>query len=154
MQTDHMDKMNTAARSQEIKQGLWKYSDERCRWHTFSSVQANVHSAYMRSDELKVGQAHTSQDFAKYWMPYVLDKGCTAQEFENAWVAFVNHYGLQDENEYLQNAQKIIDDESDQNDSWVSFFQFYSCIMIRTSFFSDLQYNHFPCLLITGDRRR
>ncbi|BAS88636.1 Os04g0336901 [Oryza sativa Japonica Group] len=51
-------------------------------------------------------------------MPSVLDKGCTAQEFENAWVAFVNHYGLQDENEYLQNAQKIIDDESDQNDSW------------------------------------
>lgn len=106
------------------------------------------------SDELKVGQAHTSQDFAKYWMPSGLDKGCTAQEFENAWVAFVDHYGLQDENEYLQNAQKIIDDESDQNDSWVFFFQFYSCIMIRTSFFSDLQYNHFPCLLITGDRRR
>lgn len=76
------------------------------------------------SDELKVGQAHTSQDFAKYWMPSVLDKGCTAQEFENAWVAFVDHYGLQDENEYLQNAQKIIDDESDQNDSWVFFSNF------------------------------
>uniref|UniRef100_A0A0D9ZJ19 Uncharacterized protein n=1 Tax=Oryza glumipatula TaxID=40148 RepID=A0A0D9ZJ19_9ORYZ len=57
-----MDKMNTAARSQEIKQGLWKYSDERCRWHTFSSVQANVHSAYMRSDELKETDADKLTD--------------------------------------------------------------------------------------------
>uniref|UniRef100_A0A0E0P7F7 Uncharacterized protein n=1 Tax=Oryza rufipogon TaxID=4529 RepID=A0A0E0P7F7_ORYRU len=62
VQTDHMDKMNTAARSQEIKQGLWKYSDERCRWHTFSSVQANVHSAYMRSDELKETDADKLTD--------------------------------------------------------------------------------------------
>uniref|UniRef100_A0A0D3FU99 Uncharacterized protein n=1 Tax=Oryza barthii TaxID=65489 RepID=A0A0D3FU99_9ORYZ len=50
VQTDHMDKMNTAARSQEIKQGLWKHSDERCRWHTFSSVQENETDADKLTD--------------------------------------------------------------------------------------------------------
>uniref|UniRef100_A0A0E0GZ87 Uncharacterized protein n=1 Tax=Oryza nivara TaxID=4536 RepID=A0A0E0GZ87_ORYNI len=50
VQTDHMDKMNTAARNQEIKQGLWKYSDERCPWHTFSSVQANETDADKLTD--------------------------------------------------------------------------------------------------------
>uniref|UniRef100_A0A0D9Y757 Uncharacterized protein n=1 Tax=Oryza glumipatula TaxID=40148 RepID=A0A0D9Y757_9ORYZ len=41
----------------------------------------------------------------------------TANDFEDAWTALVNEYGLQEENAYLHKAQMLIDDEMKPNDS-------------------------------------
>uniref|UniRef100_A0A0E0L263 Uncharacterized protein n=1 Tax=Oryza punctata TaxID=4537 RepID=A0A0E0L263_ORYPU len=87
-----MDKLNTGARSKQIDQSLEKYDHPRCSWHILFGTRSELHNLY-----------HAR----------------TAIDFEDAWMALVDEYGLQEGNAYLQKAQMLLNDETEPNYSQI-----------------------------------
>lgn len=77
----------------------------------------------------------------------------TANDFEDAWTALVNEYGLQEENAYLHKAQMLIDDEMKPNDSQVMFFNIFLFHVQHQFWIFHSCSQHFPpVFLFVGDR--